>query len=65
MEKKLGINQDYVNRITTMLEYGMIPPGNSDIIHRFLLWKTRQGEEIRTLRRTRTGTAIVNSAAKS
>ena len=30
-----------------MLNLGMITPGNSDIIHRFLLQKTRQDEEIR------------------
>ena len=39
MEKMLGITlkQSYVNRIRTMLNLGMIPTGNSDIIHRFLL----------------------------
>ena len=31
-----------------MLNSGMIPPGNSDIVHRFLLGKTRPGFEIRT-----------------
>ena len=50
MEKRLGVNlrQHYVNRITTMFNSGMIPRGNSDILHRFLLRKTRPGEEIRT-----------------
>ena len=31
-----------------MLNSGMILPGNSDIPHRLILWKTRPGEEIRT-----------------
>ena len=33
MEKRLEVNlrQDYVNRKTTMLNSGIIPPGNSDI----------------------------------
>ena len=50
MEKRLVIivKQNYVNRITTMLNSGMIPTGKSDIIHRFLLGKTRPWEEIRT-----------------
>ena len=49
MEKRLRITlkQSYVNKITPMLDSGMIPTGNSDIIHRFLLRKTRPGEEIR------------------
>ena len=43
MEKRLGIilKQSYVNKIMTMLN-----SGNSAIIHRFLLGKTRPGEEI-------------------
>ena len=50
MEKRLGVNlrQGYVNRITAMLNSGVIPPGKSDIFHRFILEKTRPGEEIRT-----------------
>ena len=42
MEKRLVVTlkQVYVNRITTMLNSGMIPPGNSDKVHRFLLGKT-------------------------
>ena len=50
MMKSLEVNlrQDRVNRITTMLNNGMIPPGNSDKLHRFLLRKTRPGNEIRT-----------------
>ena len=50
MEKRLGVNrrQDYVNRTTTILNSGMIPPWNSDILNRFLLGKTRPGEELRT-----------------
>ena len=49
MEKRLGVTlkQSYVNKITAMLDLGMIPPGNSDLIHRFLLGKTRPGSEIR------------------
>ena len=49
MEKRLGVTlrQFYVAKVTTMLNTGMIPTGNSDIIHRFLLGKTRPGEEIR------------------
>lgn len=52
MEKRLGVNlkQSYVNRITAMLNSGMIPPGNSDIIRRFLLGKTRPGDEIWALK---------------
>ena len=39
MEKRLGVTlkQSYVTKIMTMLNTGMIPTGNSDIIHRFLL----------------------------
>ena len=50
MEKRLGVTlkQSYVNIITAVLNSGMIPPGNSYIVHRFLLWKTRPGSEIRT-----------------
>ena len=49
MEKRLGVTlrQSYVTRIMTMLNTGMIPTGNSDIICRFLLGKTRPGDEIR------------------
>ena len=50
MEKRFGVDlkQDYVNRVPTILNIGMIPPGNSDILHRLTLRKTRPGEEIRT-----------------
>ena len=50
MEKRLGVTlkQSYVNKITAMLNSGTIPPGNSGIIHRFLLRKTRPRSEIRT-----------------
>ena len=50
MEKRLGVTlkKSYVNRIMTMLNSGMIPTGNGDIIHRVLLGKTRPGEQIRT-----------------
>ena len=40
-----GINND-INRLTTMLNSSMIPPGNSNILHRLILGKTRPGEEI-------------------
>ena len=35
MKKRFGVTlkHDYVNRVTTMLNSGMIPPGNSDILH--------------------------------
>ena len=48
MEKRIGTNlkKSYV-KITTMLNSVMILTRNSDIIHRFLLGKTRPGEEIR------------------
>ena len=44
MEERLGVTlkQGYVNRITTMLNSGMIPSGNNDIVHRFLLGKKSQ-----------------------
>ena len=50
METRLRVTlkKGYVNRIMTMLNSGMIPLGNSDIIHRFLLRKTRPGAEIQT-----------------
>ena len=46
---RLGVTlkKSYVNRIKAMPNSGMIPTRNSDIIHRFLLGKTRLGEEIR------------------
>ena len=49
MEKSLGVTfkQGYVNKVTEMLNSGMIPPGNSNIMHRLILGKTRVGEEIR------------------
>ena len=36
MEKRLGVTlkQSYVNKVTAMLNSGIIPAGNSDIIHR-------------------------------
>ena len=48
MEKRFGVNlkQGYVNRITAMLNSGMKLPRNRDIIHRFLLGKTRPDEKI-------------------
>ena len=63
MEKRFGVTlkQGYVDRVTTML---MIPPGNSDILHRLILRKTRSCEEIQKWK-NQTGIAIVNSAARS
>ena len=57
MEKKLGVTlkQSYVNRVTAILNNGMIPPGNSYRIHKFLLGKSRPGEEIRTRKKPELG----------
>ena len=65
IEKRLGVTlrQSYVTRIMTMLNTGMIPTGNSDIIHRFLLGKTRPGEEIQNWK-TKTGMDSANNAAR-
>ena len=59
MEKRLEITpkQSYVNRITTMLNSGMIPTGNSDTLYRFLLGKTRPGK-------IKAGIVTTSSAAK-
>ena len=48
MEKRLGttLKKSYVIQIMTMLNSGMMPTENSNILHRFLLRKTRPGEEI-------------------
>ena len=48
MEKGFGVTlkQDYVNWVATMLNGGMILPENSNILHRFILGKTRPSEEI-------------------
>ena len=50
MEKKVEVTlqQSYVNNIMAMLNLRMIPPGNSNIIHRNLLRKTKPGSEIKT-----------------
>ena len=49
MQKRLGttLKKSYVIQVTTMLNSGMMPTGNSDILHRFQLGKTRPGGEIR------------------
>ena len=49
MEKRLGptLKQSYVNRITAMLNFGMILLGNSYITDRFLIVEIRPGEDIR------------------
>ena len=49
LEKRFGVHlgQRYVNKITAMLNNGMIPPGNADNFHRLILGKTRPGIEIR------------------
>ena len=48
MEKILGVtpNQSYVNKVMAILNCGLIPPVNSDILHWLILWNTIVGEEI-------------------
>jgi len=45
MKNRIGVNlrqnQIYVNRVATMLNNGIIPPGNSDILNRFILGKKK------------------------
>ena len=62
MEKRLEITlkQNYVTRITTMLNSGMIPTGKRDIIRRFL-----QGQGKRFgLGKIKAGMVSASSAAK-
>ena len=39
----ISLNQDYLNSVTEMLNNYTIPAGNSDIMHRLILRKTRTG----------------------
>ena len=63
----MTLKQDYVNRVTTMLNSGTIPAGNSDIFHRLILRKTRPGEEIQKWKNQNWagGLAIANCAART
>ena len=52
MEKRLDttLRQGYVCRVAEMLNKGMIPTNNSDILHRLILGKTKSGEVIKDWR---------------
>ena len=65
MEKRLGVTlkQSYVNKITAMLNSGMIPPENNDMIHRFLLRKTSQVQRFER-GRTKAGMATASNTAR-
>ena len=52
-----------MNRIATMLNSGMIPTENSDIIHRFLLRKQGQGKRFE-LKKIKARMVTESSAAK-
>ena len=49
MEKRLDttLRQGYVCRVAEMMNKGMIPTNNSDILHRLILGKTKSGEVIK------------------
>ena len=49
MEKRLNttLRQGYVCKVAEMLNKGMIPTNNSDILHRLILGKTKSGEIIK------------------
>ena len=49
MEKRLDttLRQGYVCKVAEMLNKGMIPTNNSDILHRLILGKTKSGEVIK------------------
>ena len=49
MEKRLNVTlrQGYVCKVAEMLNKGMIPTNNGDILHRLILGKTKSGEEIK------------------
>ena len=40
------LNQVSINKVMAMLNSGMIPPGNSEIMHRLILGKARAGEAV-------------------
>ena len=52
MEKRLDttLRQGYVCRVAEMMNKGMIPTNNSDILHRLILGKTKSGEVIKDWR---------------
>ena len=52
MEKRLDmtLRQRYVCRVAEMMNKGMIPTNNSDILHRLILGKTKSGEFIKDWR---------------
>ena len=43
----ISLKQDYVNRVTEMLNNFTIPTGNSNIMHHLIPGKTRAGEVIK------------------
>ena len=49
MEKRLDttLRQGYICRVAEMLNKGMIPTNNSDILHRLILGKIKSGEVIK------------------
>ena len=49
MEKRLNVTlkQGYVCKVAEMLNKGMIPTNNGDILHRLILGKTKSGEVIK------------------
>ena len=49
MEKRLNtmLRQGYVCKVVEMLNKGMFPTNNSDILHRLILGKTKSGEVIK------------------
>ena len=52
MEKRrdISLKQDYVNIVTEILNNGTIRTGNSDIMQRLIVGKTRAGEVIKVLK---------------
>ena len=52
MEKRLDttLRQGYVCRVAEMLNKGMIPTNNGDILHRLILGKTKAGAVIKDWR---------------
>ena len=43
----MTLRQDYVNKVAGMLNSGMIPVNNNDILHRLIQGKTKSGEVIK------------------
>ena len=43
----ISLKQNYVNRVTEMLNNSTIPTGNSNIMHHLILGNTRAGEVIK------------------